>query len=53
MLAQPYVSIASEHKSLPNNIDYIAVKKKHEKSPEGFYFDASKIIEVADQKFVE
>ena len=45
--------VAVEHKSMPNNIDFIAVKKKNEKSPEGFYFDASKIMEVADVKFVE
>lgn len=45
--------VATDHQSLPNNIDYIAVKKKNDKSPEGFYFDASKIIEVADLKFAE
>ena len=45
--------VAVEHKSMPNNIDFIAVKKKNDKSPEGFYFDASKIMEVADVKFVE
>ncbi|MGM9803002.1 MAG: DUF4919 domain-containing protein [Muribaculaceae bacterium] len=45
--------VAIEHKSMPGDIDFIAVKKKNDKSPEGFYFDASKIIEVANVKFAE
>ncbi len=45
--------VATGHKPLENNIDFISVKKKNDKSPEGFYFDASKIIEVVNTKFAE
>lgn len=43
--------VAVEHEEVEGNIDYIKVNKKDEKSPEGFYFDVSKIMEVANQKF--
>ena len=43
--------VATDHKELDNNIDYISVNKVSKKSPAGFYFDASRIFEVANQKF--
>lgn len=44
--------VATDHKELDNKIDYISVKKTGKKSsPEGFYFDASRIFEVANIKF--
>lgn len=43
--------VATGHKELNNRIDYISVNKTGKKSPEGFYFDASRIFEVANQKF--
>lgn len=43
--------VAIEHEELEGNIDYIKVNPKDGKSPEGFYFDASKIMEVAREKF--
>lgn len=45
--------IATNHKSLDGDIDYIAVQKKNERSPDGFYFDASRIMDVAKVKFAE
>ena len=42
--------VAIKHEELENNIDYILVDKKNDKSPEGFYFDASRVFEVAAQK---
>lgn len=45
--------VATEHRTLPGCIDFIAVNPKNDKSPEGFYFDASKILEVASVKFAE
>lgn len=45
--------VATEHRKLPGCIDFIAVNPKNDKSPEGFYFDASKILEVASVKFAE
>ena len=44
---------ATEHQTLPGCIDFIAVQPKNDKSPEGFYFDASNILEVASVKFAE
>ena len=43
--------VAIEHEVVEGNIDYIKVAKKDEKSPEGFYFDVTKIMEVAQIKF--
>ena len=43
--------VATDYKELDNKIDYITVNKVSKKSPEGFYFDASRIFEVANQKF--
>lgn len=45
--------VATSHEEVEGGIDYIVVNKKDEKSPEGFYFDVSKIMEVADKKFPE
>ena len=45
--------VATEHQTLPGCIDFIAVKPKNDKSPEGFYFDASKLLEVASVNFAE
>ena len=43
--------VAVEHEEVEGNIDYIKVAKKDDKSPEGFYFEVSKIMEVAKIKF--
>lgn len=43
--------VATDYKELDNKIDYITVNKVSKKSPEGFYFDASRIFEVANEKF--
>lgn len=43
--------VATDYKELDNKIDYITVNKVSKKSPDGFYFDASRIFEVANQKF--
>ncbi len=43
--------VATSHEEVEGNIDYIRVNKKDSKSPEGFYFDVSKIMEVANKKF--
>lgn len=45
--------VATSHEEVEGGIDYIVVNKKDDKSPEGFYFDVSKIMEVADKKFPE
>lgn len=45
--------VATSHEAVEGGIDYIIVNKKDNKSPEGFYFDVSKIMEVADKKFPE
>lgn len=42
--------VATQHEELDNNIDHITVAKKGEKSPEGFYFDATRIFQVAAEK---
>ena len=42
---------AISHEELENGIEYIEVEKKDSKSPEGFYFDASKMVEVLAQKY--
>ena len=43
--------VAISHEVLDNGIEYIKVNKKDSKSPEGFYFDASKILEVLKVKY--
>lgn len=43
--------VATSHEEVEGGIDYIRVNKKDAKSPEGFYFDVTKIMEVAHQKF--
>lgn len=43
--------VAIEHEVVEGNIDYIKVAKKDDKAVEGFYFDVSKIMEVAQIKF--
>lgn len=43
--------VATDYKELDNKVDYITVNKVNKKSPEGFYFDASRIFEVAEKKF--
>lgn len=45
--------VATSHEEVDGGIDYIRVNKKDNKSPEGFYFDVTKIMEVAHQKFPE
>ncbi len=44
-----YVGV--EHQEIEGHIDFIKVAKKDDKTPEGFYFDVSKIVEVASIKF--
>ena len=36
-----------------NGIDYISVKKKEGSKTEGFYFDVSRMMQVADRLFPE
>lgn len=43
--------VATSHEEVEGGIDYIRINKKDNKSPEGFYFDVSKIMEVANRKF--
>jgi hypothetical protein len=44
--------IATGHQDMGNNIDYITIDKgNNPKAPDGFYFDASKIMEVTNLKF--
>lgn len=43
--------VATDYKELDNKLDYITVNKVSKKSPDGFYFDASRIHEVAGKKF--
>lgn len=43
--------VVTDHKSLDNSIDYLTVKKKNSKSPDGYYFDVSKMIEMYKKKF--
>lgn len=43
--------VATSHEEVEGGLDYIKVNKKDNKSPEGFYFDVSKIMEVARVKF--
>ena len=43
--------VATSHEEIDGGIDFIRVNKKDSKSPEGFYFDVSRIMEVAREKF--
>ncbi len=45
--------VATSHKEMDGNIDYITIDKtgKDDKTPEGYYFDISKVMEVANLKF--
>lgn len=45
--------VATGHKDEGNNIDYIMVEQKDKNSPEGFYFDISRINEVTATKYKE
>lgn len=45
--------VAVSHEEIEGGIDYITINKKDNKSPEGFYFDVSKIMEVANIKYPE
>lgn len=45
--------VATNHQELGNGIDYITVEKKKGKSIEGFYFDVSAMMEMAEKKFPE
>ncbi len=45
--------VATGHKDEGNNIDYILVEQKDKNSPEGFYFDVSRINEVTAEKYRE
>ncbi len=43
--------VATEHETLDGGIDYIKVQPVAGKSAEGFYFDISRMMQVADLKF--
>jgi hypothetical protein len=43
--------VAADHKELDGGIDYITVKKKEGKDVEGFYFDVSRMMQIAAIKF--
>ena len=43
--------VATEHETLDGGIDYIKVQPVAGKSAEGFYFDVSRMMQVADLKF--
>ena len=43
--------VATDHKELGAGIEYITVERKPGKSTEGFYFDVSRMLEVAAMKF--
>ena len=45
--------VATGHTELENNIDYITIEKSGKDSPEGFYFDATRIKQVAKEKYPE
>lgn len=45
--------VATAHQELDGYIDYIEVEKRNANSPEGFYFDASKMVEVGQIKFAQ
>lgn len=45
--------IATDYKELENSIDYIVVDRQNDKSPERYYFDVSKVLEVYNTKFQE
>lgn len=44
-----YVAIG--HEAIGDNIDYLKVKPKNAKSPDGFYFDVSGVISAFNKKF--
>lgn len=43
--------VAVDHEELDNGIEYIKVQPKEGKSTQGFYFDISRMMEVAEEKF--
>lgn len=43
--------VATEHQELADSIDYLIVEKKDSKTPEGFYFNVSNILEAYEKKF--
>ena len=45
--------VAEDHTETGNGIDYIAVKEKEGSKTEGFYFDVSRMMQVADRLFPE
>ncbi len=45
--------VAEDHTEMGNGIDYISVKKKEGSKTEGFYFDVSRMMQVADRLFPE
>lgn len=45
--------VAIKHTDIGDNIDYLQVKKKDNKTPEGYYFDVSKILEIYNKKFTD
>ncbi|MDD2961070.1 MAG: DUF4919 domain-containing protein [Muribaculaceae bacterium] len=45
--------VATGHESVDGNIDYIKVNKKNAKTPAGYYFDVSRVLETYNRKFLE
>ena len=45
--------VAVDHQELGDSIDYIIVDKVDNKTPDGYYFDVSNIIDVYNKKFKE
>lgn len=45
--------VAIDHKELADSIDYLIVEKKDSKTPEGYYFDVSNVLDVYNKKFKE
>lgn len=45
--------VAIKHADVGNNIDYLQVRKEDNKTPDGYYFDVSKIIEIYNKKFTD
>ena len=42
---------ATDHQDMGDGIDFIAVKKRSDKDPDGFYFDVNKMNEITAVKF--
>ena len=43
--------MATDHQDVGNGLEYVAVAPKEGKTTQGFYFDVSRMMSVAAQKF--